>query len=196
LPPTGKEDLDKPPEQPHIFMSPHKDLGVLFAVVLLLIIVISNVPLHGLWSVIVILGVVLLVVVAALWGVLGSMLTTFSYLQIHINAGGYLFISGILFVIWAVTVFVFDHRRYVSFSPGSVRVALAVGAGETAYPTHDMTFEKRQDDLFRHWIVGLGSGDLIIHWVNTKQVESLPNVLFVGSKIRQIEKLIREQQVV
>lgn len=183
-------------EQPRIHMSKHKELGVLFAIVLLVIIVISNVPLHGLWSVIVILGIVLLSVIFALWGVWGFLLDTFKLLQIHINAGGYLFISSVLFIIWALTVFIFDHRRYVSFTSGQVRVSLAIGAGETVYPTRDMTFQKRQDDLFRHWIVGLGSGDLIIHRTGTTQEIDMPNVLFVGSKIREIEKLIKEQEVV
>jgi hypothetical protein len=183
-------------EQPRIHMSKHKELGVLFALVLLVIIVISNVPLHGLWSVIVILGIVLLTLIFALWGVLGTLLETFRMLQIHINAGGYLFISTVLFIIWLVTVFVFDHRRYVAFTSGQVRVSLAIGAGETVYPTRDMTFQKRQDDLFRHWIVGLGSGDLIIHRTGTKEEIDMPNVLFVGSKIREIEKLIKEQEVV
>jgi hypothetical protein len=194
--PPEAQPKDWKPEQPRIHMSKYKELGVLFALVLLVIIVISNVPLHGLWSVIVILGIILLTLVFSLWGVLGTLLETFKMLQIHINAGGYLFISTVLFIIWAITVFVFDHRRYVAFTSGQVRVSLAIGAGETVYPTRDMTFQKRQDDLFRHWIVGLGSGDLIIHRTGTTQEIDMPNVLFVGSKIREIEKLIKEQEVV
>jgi hypothetical protein len=197
---THLQPFDKnevlPPEPVYIHMSRHKDLGVLFAIVLLLIIVISNVPLHGLWSVIVILGVVLVSVVFALWGIWGTILNYFSLLQIHINAAGYLTISGVLFIIWALTVFVFDRRRYVVVTPGQVRVCMAVGAGETAYDSAGMTFTKRQDDLFRHWIVGLGSGDLIIHRTTATQEIDMPNVLFVGSKIREIEKLIKEQVVV
>ena len=132
----------------------------------------------------------------ALAGIWGTLLDTFKLLQIHINAGGFLFISTVLFIIWGVTVFVFDHRRFVSFTSGQVRVSLAIGAGETVYQTKDMTFQKRQDDLFRHWIVGLGSGDLIIHRSSTREEIDMPNVLFVGSKIREIEKLIKEQEVV
>jgi hypothetical protein len=195
-PATLPKNADGKVDQPRIHMSKHKELGVLYALVLLVIIVISNVPLHGLWSVIVILGIILLTLVFSLWGVLGTLLETFKLLQIHINAGGYLFISTVLFIIWGVTVFIFDHRRYVAFTSGQVRVSLAIGAGETVYPTRDMTFQKRQDDLFRHWIVGLGSGDLIIHRTGTTQEIDMPNVLFVGSKIREIEKLIKEQEVV
>jgi hypothetical protein len=102
----------------------------------------------------------------------------------------------VLLAIWALTVFVFDHRTYVVVTSGQVRVCLAIGAGETMYDTTGMTFSKRQDDLFRHWIIGLGSGDLIIHRSNTTQEIDMPNVLFVGAKIKEIERLIKERQVV
>ena len=81
-------------------------------------------------------------------------------------------------------------------TPGQVRVCLAVGAGETVYDTTGMTFQKQQNDLFRHWIVGLGSGDLIIHRSNTNQEIDMPNVLFIGAKVKQIEQLIKERKVV
>ena len=184
------------PEDPYLHMSSTKNLGVLFATVLLLIILVSNVPMRGLWSLVLILFVFLLSVIFALADVWDKILEHFSQLQIFINAGGYFFISGILFLLWAFTIFVFDHRTFVSFTSGQVRVALAVGAGDTVYSTEGMTFQKKQDDLFRHWIVGLGSGDLIIHRSNTNQELDMPNVLFVGSKIREIERLIKEKEVV
>jgi hypothetical protein len=188
------------PRDPHIYMARSKNLGVLFAAVLLVIVVISNVPLHGLWSLLVLLFIVLLVVIFALikvderslWELI---LDKLSYLDIHINLGGYLFISLVLFIIWVVTVMIFDHRKYVAVTPGQVRVCQAIGTGEEVYDTSGMTFAKRQDDLFRHWIVGLGSGDLIIHRPNTKDID-MPNVLFIGSKIKEMERLIREKQVV
>jgi hypothetical protein len=198
--PEGKHlyarDKESEAEIPFIIMSAHKSLGVLWAITLLIIIVVSNVPLRGLWSVIVILGVILLSVVFALWGVWDKILHALDLLQIHINMGGYMFISLVLLGIWAITVFVFDHRRYVIFTSGQVRVSMAVGAAEVVYGTRDLTFEKRQDDLFRHWIIGLGSGDMIIHRTGTTQEIDMPNVLFVGAKIREIEKLIKEQEVV
>jgi hypothetical protein len=179
---------------PHIASSPK--LGVIYATVLLVIIVVSNVPLRGLWSVIIILGIVLLVLVFSLWGIWDDLVRIIQFLDIRINLGGYVFISSALFIIWALTVFIFDHRTYVVVTSGQVRVCLAIGAGETMYDTTGMTFSKRQDDLFRHWIIGLGSGDLIIHRSNTTQEIDMPNVLFVGSKIKEIERLIKERQVV
>jgi hypothetical protein len=186
----------KNPIQPKRHMARSSKLGVIYATVLLVIIVISNVPLRGLWSVVIILFVVLLVLIFSLAGWWDDIIRYLGFLDIRINAGGYFFISFVLFVIWALTVFVFDHRTYVIVSSGQVRVCLAIGTGETVYDTTGMTFTKRQDDLFRHWIVGLGSGDLIIHRSNTTQEIDMPNVLFVGSKIKEIEKLIKEREVV
>jgi hypothetical protein len=179
---------------PH--MANSAKLGVIYATVLIVIIVVSNIPLRGLWSIIIILGIVLLVLVISLWGLWDDLVRIMGFLDIRINLGGYIFISTVLFIIWALTVFIFDHRTYVIVTSGQVRVCLAIGAGETLYDTTGMTFSKRQDDLFRHWIVGLGSGDLIIHRSNTTQEIDMPNVLFVGSKIKEIERLIKERQVV
>jgi hypothetical protein len=197
--PVGKKlprDKDGNLVEPGPHMANSAKFGVIYATVLLIIIVISNVPLRGLWSIIIILGVVLLVLIISLWGLWDDLVRIMSFLDIRINLGGYFFISSVLFIIWALTVFVFDHRTYVVVTSGQVRVCMAIGAGETLYDTTGMTFSKRQDDLFRHWIVGLGSGDLIIHRSNTTQEIDMPNVLFVGSKIKEIEKLIKERQVV
>ena len=189
-------DKDKNPIEPKLHIAKSAEYGVIFATVLLVIIVVSNVPLRGLWSVIIILGILLLVLICSLWGIWDDIVRVISLLDIRINAGGYFFISVALLIIWALTVFVFDHRTYVTVTSGQVRVCLAIGAGETVYDTTGMTFTKRQDDLFRHWIIGLGSGDLIIHRSNNTQEIDMPNVLFVGSKIKEIERLIKEREVV
>ncbi len=189
-------DEEGKPLPPRLHMAESKTLGVLFATVLLLVIFVSNVPLRGLWSLIIVLLVVLFVVIIALAGWWGWLVEKFALLDVRINAGGYFFISVVLLIIWAVTVFIFDHRTYVAVTPGQVRVCLAVGAGETVYDTTGMTFEKHQNDLFRHWIIGLGSGDLVIHRSNTNQEIDMPNVLFIGAKVKEIEQLIKERKVV
>jgi hypothetical protein len=195
-PPSKKIPLDKDGKLVTRHMASSPKLGAIYATVLLVIIVVSNIPLRGLWSIIIILGVVLLVLICSLWGIWDDIVRIIAFLDIRINEGGYFFISTALFIIWAVTVFIFDHRTYVIVSSGQVRVCLAIGAGETVYDTTGMTFTKRQDDLFRHWIIGLGSGDMIIHRSNTTQEIDMPNVLFVGSKIKEIERLIKEREVV
>jgi hypothetical protein len=182
--------------QPKLHIAQNKSYGVIYATILLLTIVVSSVPLRGLWSLIIVLCIVLMVVIFALFGWWDQILEKLNLIDIRINMGGYLFISIILLLIWALTVFIFDHRTYVIVTPGQVRVCQAVGAGETVYDTTGMTFSKQQNDLFRHWIVGLGSGDLIIHRSNTNQEIDMPNVLFIAAKVRQIEQMIKERQVV
>src|SRR5713101_5563394 len=110
--PEGKK-LPKDKEGNLVEPGPHMansaKLGVIYATVLLIIIVVSNVPLRGLWSIIIILGIVLLVLILSLWGLWDDLVRVIKFLDIRINLGGYLFISSVLFIIWAVTVFIFDH---------------------------------------------------------------------------------------
>jgi hypothetical protein len=171
--------------------------GVLWAIILLLVIVITNVPLRGLWSVVVIVVIVLLSVIFALAGWWEHILHSLALLDIRINMGGYLFISSVLLIIWLVTVSVFDKQIYMVFTPGQLRVCQEIGGGETAYDTQGMVIQKQRDDLFRHWILGLGSGDLIVRTAGAHQHEfHLNNVLFVGHKLKQIEEMQRDRPVV
>ena len=184
-------------EEPKLHMASSKNLGVFYALVLLLVITITNIPLRGLWSVMVIVIVVFTVIILALLRVWNDVLTYFGFLDIRINLGGYLLISSVLFVIWCIVVFLFDKQLYMVFSPGQLRVRLEIGEGETAYDTTGMTIQKQRSDLFRHWILGLGSGDLIVRTSGAQAHHfDLPNVLFLGRKVREIEDLLRSRQVV
>jgi hypothetical protein len=187
---------------PHLHISRYKSYGVLFTIVLLLLIIITNVPLRGLWSVVVIVAVILLSVIFALahigeksiWEIIFDYVVR---LHIYINAAGYFLIAISLLIIWLVTFLLFDPQIYMIFTPGQLRVRQEIGGGEEVHDTAQMFVQKQRNDLFRHWILGLGSGDLI---VNTSGAASrhfdLPNVLFVGYKVKQIEDMLREKPVV
>jgi hypothetical protein len=199
LPPTDKPDA--PPDDPHFRIATAKSYGVLYAMVLLLVIVITNVPLRGLWSVVVIVLLITLSIIFALAEYNGRswwdhILEALGRLHIYINAAGYFVISLGLLAIWLVTFFFFDPQIYMVFNPKQLRVRQEIGGGESAYDTTGMVIQKQRNDLFRHWVLGLGSGDLI---VNTSGASShhfdMPNVLFVGYKLRQIEDMLREVQV-
>ena len=58
--------------QPKLHIAESKLYGVVYAFVLLMVIVITNVPLRGMWSVMVILLVVLLIVIFAAWRTSGN----------------------------------------------------------------------------------------------------------------------------
>lgn len=188
---------DSHPRQPHVLMATSKNLGGLFVLVLVVVIIVTNVPLRGLWSGMVILAAVILSLFLALMDWWDPILRFLGLLHIYINAFGYLAIAGFLFVAWAVTTFLFDRRVYMVFSPGQFRVHLEIGTGETAYDTLGMVVQKKQDDLFRHWILGMGSGDLVVTTGGANaQTFEIPNVVFIGQKIRVIEQMLQEREVV
>jgi hypothetical protein len=184
-------------EKPRLYVSQSSTYGVLFATVLLLVIVITNVPLRGLWSFVIIMFLVMLSIIFAFAGWWDAILRTISALAIHINMGGYLFISSVLLIIWLLTFLLFDQQLYMVFTPGQLKVRLEIGGGEKAYDTMGMTIEKQRSDLFRHWVLGLGSGDLIVNTGGSHlQHFDLPNVLFIGRKVKEIEDMLRERAVV
>jgi hypothetical protein len=75
-------------------------------------------------------------------------------------------------------------------------VVFAWLAGETAYEVIWMVLHKRRDDLFRHWLLGFGSGDLIVRTGGvTPQTFELPNVLFVDSKLKVAQQMLQEREV-
>ncbi|HET6575941.1 MAG TPA: hypothetical protein VFG68_20235 [Fimbriiglobus sp.] len=54
-----------------------------------------------------------------------------------------------------------------------------------------MVFTKRQNDLFRHWILGLGSGDLEMQTMGGRGVVvTVSYVLFLNWKVSEIQSLI------
>ena len=194
LPPRG---ADVPPTTPHLRMASNTSYGVIYSFVLILLIVITNVPLRGMWSVAVIMVIIFMTIIFALADWWTPILDALGRLHIHINAAGYLLISLSLFVIWLLTLLLFDPQLYMVFTPGQLRVHQEIGGGETAYDTAGMMVMKQRNDLFRHWILGLGSGDLIVNTSGaTAHHFDLPNVLFVGYKVRQIENMLREKAVV
>jgi hypothetical protein len=187
----------KGPANPKLHMWPNKGFGVLFATVLLLVIVITNVPLRGMWSVMIIVMVIMLSVIFGLAQLWGPILEHLGHLDVRINAGGYFFISGILFITWLVTFVFFDKQIYMIFTPGQLKVCTEIGGGEKVYSAIGMSLEKQRSDLFRHWILGLGSGDLIVKTTGAQAHQfDLPNVLFIGKKVHQIEDMLKKQAVI
>ena len=117
-------------------------------------------------------------------------------MHIYINAAGYGVISLGLFAIWLITFVFMDPQIYMVFTPKQLRVRQEIGGGEAAYDTTGMVVQKQRNDLFRHWVLGLGSGDLIVSTSGANAHHfDMPNVLFVGYKLRLIEEMLREVQV-
>jgi hypothetical protein len=183
--------------QPRLRMAASNNLGMIFAVTLCLVIVITNIHMRGLWSVIAVLTVVLAAVLFAALGWWDPILGVLGLIDIHINALGYLSLALFLFAIWSLTYLIYDRRNRLIFSRGQLRIRNAIGVGERAFDTLGMAVEKHRDDLFRHWLIGLGSGDLTIRvaGTNSQQFE-VPNILNVNRKLELIHQMLQERQVV
>jgi hypothetical protein len=183
--------------QPIVRVAPTAGYGVVYTVVLLLVIFITNVPLRGMWSVLLIVVLFLGSIIMALTGAWEDVLEMLAHSRIYINAFGYLALSVPLFVLWLVVVLFFDRQVYMVFTPGQLRVHQDIGGGEVAYDTLGMVVEKRRSDLFRHWILGIGSGDLLVKTAGASgQHFEMPNVLFIGTKVQLIQQMLQQREVV
>jgi hypothetical protein len=185
------------PEQPRLRVAKSNGLGSVFVTVMILVLLITNIRLAGVWSLVLIIVVLLLSVIFALtgfWDVVFSMVSTS---DVHITASGYLCIATSLLLIWLATTFVFDRLTYATFQPGQFTIHHALGTGAQSHEVQGLTLEKKRDDLFRHWLLGAGSGDLVIRTGGANpQKYQLANVLFVGPKLVRAERLMRERQVI
>src|SRR5262245_38828491 len=177
-------------------MASSSNLGIIWAVVLCLIVLITHLQLRGVWSLIALVGIVVAAVVVALLGLWDSIIQAIQIFDIHITTFGYLSISLFLFVIWLVTFLVYDRLVYMVFSRGQLRVRMKLGEGEKVFDTRGMVIEKHQNDLFRHWLLGIGSGDHAVRTAgpNPQQFE-MPNVLFIGHKLTLVNKMLQEREV-
>ena len=190
-PATGK------PREPVLRVASHSGYGVVFVVVVLLVVFITNVPIRGLWSVVAIITLVLGTIILALAGWWDDILETAVHSHVYINAFGYLAIAVPLLALWLVVVQFFDRKMYMVFAPGQLVVHQEIGSGEVAYDTLGMVVAKRRSDLFRHWLLGFGSGDLLVKaaGANAQQFE-MHKVLFVGNKLQLIQQMLQTREVV
>jgi hypothetical protein len=189
-PATGK------PRDPNTRMARHSGYGVVFVVVLLLVVFITNVSVRGLWSVVVVIAVLLGTIILALAGWWDDILDFLGRSHVYINAFGYLAFSVPLLILWVV-VLLFDRRTYMVFTPGQMRVRQEVGGGEEVFDTLGMVVTKRRNVLFRHWLLGMGSGDLVVRTAGAQaqQIE-MHNVLSVAKKIQLIQDMLQTREVV
>jgi hypothetical protein len=198
--PAGAHLLQDPvtrePRQPTLRMAGQAGYGVVFVVLVLVVVFVTNVPIRGLWSVVLVITVLLGTIILALAGWWDDILEMAAHSRVYINAFGYLAFSVPLLLLWLVVVLFFDRQMYMVFVPGQLRVCQEIGDAETAYDTMGMVVEKRRSDLFRHWLFGIGSGDLRVKTAgsNTQHFE-MHNVLFVGSKLQLIQQMLQTREV-
>lgn len=170
---------------------PSSNVGIVYFVTLFLVILMTNVSLRGTASVVTVLTVILITVLLAWFGWWTTILDIVGRLRVHLNLGAYLTFSTMMFLVWAVTVFGFDRSTYWLIKPGQITQEFVFGAGSKSYDTTNMVLEKFQGDLFRNWVIGLGSGDLRIQTMGAQHdTIEIPNVLFVTRKVALIQEMI------
>jgi hypothetical protein len=171
-----------------------KNLGVLFTLLFFLVILITNVTLRGLASVVAILAVAFGALLLAYFNWWEDVLNWMGMVSIYMNMGFYVFFSTLVLIVWAFSVFVYDRLSYWRVTPGQLTHDAVIGGSQKSYDTRGMVFEKHRQDLFRHWILGFGSGDIQISTTGARrETFSIPNVLFVDAKVGEIQKMIAMQ---
>ncbi len=171
--------------------SPGNDLGVIYALVLMLLILLINTQMRGYASAVVALVAAFIVLFFAYQGWWDRILAWFGSQSVHLNLGFYLFFSTGLLLIWLIVVFGFDRLNFWRIRPGQVTHEYMLGVIDRSLDTDAVILTKEQGDLFRHWVLGLGSGDLQIQTVGgLGQAITVPNVLFVNAKFACIQRLV------
>ena len=173
------------------YIHPSNNPGLLFIGTLLLLIIFTNAKLRGIYSVVTIISTAFLIVLIAWLGWWDDILAFIPYLSARAGMGFYLLFATASLVIWLAAFLVFDRLTYWRVRPGQIIEQNLVGGGEHSYDTNGLVFERRDQDLFRHLVLGIGAGDLLLTSSGArKETIHIPNVLFVDSKLKAIQQLI------
>ena len=184
------------PAEPRLRVAKSSGYGVIFAFTIFLVASVTTITYRGLASVVVIIAMIATVLLFYVLGWWDPILNYIGGLDVRMNAGGYMAISVPLFLLWAITLFVYDRQTYLIFARGQVRLRQEIGDGETALDTTGLMLEKKRNDFFRHWLFGFGSGDIKVHTGGNNQHDyEISNVLMVNRKLREVEDMLREREV-
>jgi hypothetical protein len=183
-------------KQPRLRMTTSNNPGIIWAMTLLIVILITHVQLRGVWSFVVLILLVFATILLAVLEMWDSILRAIGIIDIHVNAFGYLSISLFLFVAWVLVFLIFDRLEYMIFTRGRLRVRTAIGEGEKVFDMRGMVLKRHRDDMFRHWLLGFGSADLTVFTsgANAQQIE-MANVLAIGHKLELINRMLQEIEV-
>jgi len=177
--------------QPEWF-HPSRNLGVIYTLLLLLLIVVTSTKIKGMKTALIIAALAFFALLFVHLDWWEAMLGWLGHQAISLSLGFYLFSSSLLLLVWLISIVVIDHLSFWKFRPGQVTHEYVWGVVNNSYDTDNMTILlNRQDDFFRHGIIGLGSGDLHMQTMGGRGVEmNVMNVLFVGAKMFNIQRLI------
>ena len=170
--------------------------GLLYAFLILLTGFVTSVRLQGMRSIMLIMGLMIILLLLAWTGSLDDLAKLLPAIRTHISAGFYFTLSGGLFVMWLLQFLVFDRLNYWRIAEGQLTHVELAGIGEKSYDARGLTVEHEADDIFRHFLFGLGSGDLILrtHGADHEEIR-LPNLLRAHKKINRIQELVSVEPI-
>ena len=170
---------------------PSKYLGLIYTATFLLLLLTTTATVRGLASIVVMLVIVLTGVLLAWLQLFDDLVEVIPYLGMHMTLGFFLVTATGVFVMWALAFFVFDRMAFWRIRPGQMTFERWVGDAEKSYDTRGLLFEKKSEDYFKQLLLGLGMGDLSITTSGARKEEiDIPNVIFVDSKVKAIQRLI------
>lgn len=174
-----------------MWFHPSRNLGVIYVAVFGVVFFSTNFALRSVASLLIMLLIVVAVLVVALFGWWDKLFSFEQHLSVHMDGGFYLLFSLVLFAFWGGSIFVADRFRYCEFRPGQLIVHNLVTDGARTFDTRGMSLYKVQDDRVRHWLLGLGTGDLHIATTGAESVKlDIRNVTFIDRKLSTIEHLV------
>lgn len=188
--------------------------GVIYFTIILLVIFFTNVPLRGLTATLFLAAIIIVFLLLYSFGQLRQLAEKVLMLDVRINLAGYIMLSLCLFILWGIAFWLVDHRIYIEFVPGQIKVVTEVGEGETTYDSAGVEFLIQPTDPFRNhllglawlgWLLkatrlvrspdwGLGTGDLIVT-TGGRQI-SISNVIGLTEKRQAITEMLKKQRVV
>lgn len=170
---------------------PSSALGLTYIVILMVVITFSNLAVRGIYSITLLLFIAFLAVGFAWIGWWDDISNFVPLLSVHMNMGFYLVFSTLLLALWLLTFFVFDRLQYWRVRPGQLTREDMIGGAEETYDTRGMLVEEFSDDYFRHYLLGLGTGDISLKTAGAKEKTIyIRNVVFANSKVDAIQRLV------
>src|SRR5262249_7622737 len=101
-----------------VWMHSSRSLGVVYTIVFLLVILMTNFTVRGVASLTLIVTILFFTVLFAYIGIWESIFAYLGMLAIYMNLGFYVFFSTALFIVWFLEMAVFCRLDYWSFHPG------------------------------------------------------------------------------
>jgi hypothetical protein len=176
------------------YIHPGNSLGLMFVATIVLLIIFTNAQLRGIYSVMTLVTLGFVALLLAWLGWWDDIFDALPYLSARANVGFYLLFSTTLLTVWLLSFFVFDRLTYWSVTPGQMTEKHFVGGGEKSFDTHGMVFRRRNQDFFKHIILGLDAGDIVLATSGARSEEvHVPNVLFVDNKLQTVQHLTAVQ---